>query len=139
MKRLPCRYRTGPELRLDLVLRVSLDAGFVLPPDYFALSEPAAGRSIPDMLTLHLKGDIDCLSSGRGQLAVPEASPKAGLITRTEAELYLEMVARVTVLHEFGGDTAREFSYSSLCADDESHLHATKTSSRWPVKIRATG
>ncbi|CAN5496115.1 hypothetical protein BH10PLA2_BH10PLA2_20790 [soil metagenome] len=74
----------------------------VLPPEYFALSELAAGRPIPNVLTLHLKGGIDDFSSGSGQLAVAEAPPKARLIARTEAELYLDRVDRITVRHRLG-------------------------------------
>ena len=72
--------------------------GGVLPADYFALPELAAGRPIPDVLTLHLSGEIGDSSYSSGQLAVAEAPPKA----RTEAELYLDRVDRITVRHRLG-------------------------------------
>jgi hypothetical protein len=76
--------------------------GGVLPTSYFALAELAAGRPIPDVLTLHLHNDDSGFSSDGGQLAVAEAPPKAQLITRTEAELYLDKVDRITVRHSHG-------------------------------------
>jgi hypothetical protein len=76
--------------------------GGVLPPDYFALAELAAGRPIPDVLTLHLSGDEHNASSDGGQLAIAEAPPRARLIARTEAEIYLGRVDRITVRHRHG-------------------------------------
>jgi hypothetical protein len=76
--------------------------GGVLPSNYFALAELAAGRPIPDVLTLHLQGNDSGSSPDSSQLAVAEAPPKARLITRTEAELYLDRVDRITVRHRHG-------------------------------------
>jgi Protein of unknown function (DUF4058) len=74
----------------------------VLPENYFALPEQAAGRPIPDVLTLHLKEDDDAEISDSGQLAIAKAPPKARLVAQTEAELYLEKVDRISVRHRHG-------------------------------------
>jgi hypothetical protein len=73
----------------------------VLPSNYFALPELAAGRPIPDVLALHLKG-VESSASESGQLALVEAPPKARVVHCTEAELYLERVDRITVRHRLG-------------------------------------
>jgi hypothetical protein len=74
----------------------------ILPSSYFALPELAAGRPIPDVLALHLSGDEHNASSDSGHLAIAEAPPRARLIARTEAEIYLDRVDRITVRHRHG-------------------------------------
>jgi hypothetical protein len=74
----------------------------VLPENYFALPEQAASGPIPDVLALHLKGDDSNETPDHGQLAIAEAPPKARLVAKTEAELYLEKVDRISVRHRHG-------------------------------------
>jgi Protein of unknown function (DUF4058) len=74
----------------------------VLPESYFALPEQAASGPVPDVLTLHLKGDDTSTDSTNRQLAVAEVPPRARLVTRTEAELYLDKVDRIAVWHRHG-------------------------------------
>src|SRR6266705_3562202 len=80
-------------------LCVSLNGG-VLPPEYFALPEQNIKGPIPDVLTLKLSPGADEPSGGG--LAVATRPPKTRLIRRSEADVYLDKVNRITVRHRHG-------------------------------------
>jgi hypothetical protein len=80
--------------------------GGTLPRDYFALAEQNIRGPIPDVLTLHLSPGSDEPGPDAGTFAVATAQPQTRLIRRSEADIYLEKVNRITVRHRHGNVVA---------------------------------
>lgn len=58
-------------------LKEKLNAG-LLPQGFYALAEQHAGRTIADVLTLHVGDELPEFTGGAGVVAVAEAPPRAG-------------------------------------------------------------